>query len=168
MADFAFCPLCAKPLQRLTEGRDAGRPACPEGHFVHYENPAVTVMGFIRQEHSYLVLRRAIEPYQGRWDMPGGFVEAGEQPQEALRREVQEETGLDIAVEGLLGVYAAEYGDTGRQTVDIAYVARWAAGNLAISSESSDARWVGLDEFPELAFESERRALEDLRGRAGT
>jgi ADP-ribose pyrophosphatase YjhB (NUDIX family) len=163
VADFRFCPLCARELEPASGGADAGRLACPEGHFVHYDNPAVTVMGFIRQERAYLVLRRAIDPHRGRWDMPGGFVESGEHPAEALRREVHEETGLDIAVERLLGVYASEYGDTGRHTVDVAYTAHWAAGDVRLSPESSDARWVQIDEFPDLAFASERRALEDLR-----
>ena len=50
MPDFRFCPLCATALQPIADGPDTGRPACPAGHFVHYENPAVTVFGFVRDD----------------------------------------------------------------------------------------------------------------------
>ena len=70
--EFAFCPICATALEPLPAGhRDAGRPACPEGHFVHYDNPAVTTYAFIADAAGrYLALRRAHPPCVGEWDLP--------------------------------------------------------------------------------------------------
>lgn len=164
MPDFHFCPLCGAALRRKPDDPDRGRPACPTGHFVHYDNPAVTTFAFIRRGGRYLMLRRAVEPYTGAWDMPGGFVEAGESPEECIRREIREETGLEIEIERVIGAYTSQYGDGDRQTVDIGYLCAARDGELRLSDEKSEAVWAPLEEFPQLAFEGERRGLDELRG----
>lgn len=167
MPAYRFCPLCAAPLEPLAEGDDAGRPACPTGHFVHYDNPAVTTFAFVRDgEGRYLVLRRAKEPFAGAWDLPGGFVEAGETPAQAIRRELREETGLEIEIERVLGAFTGQYGDEGRWTVDIGYEARLTGGDFRLDAEKSAAAWLALDALPRLAFTGEREGLAVLRATA--
>jgi ADP-ribose pyrophosphatase YjhB (NUDIX family) len=163
--EFHFCPLCATALEPLPAGhRDAGRPACPTGHFVHYDNPAVTTYALIADgEGRYLALRRAHPPCVGDWDLPGGFVDAGEAPAEAIRREIAEETGLDVELLGVIGAYASVYGETGRHTVDIGFHARVTGGDWRLSDEKSEAAWFALDAFPEPAFAGEREGLAALR-----
>jgi ADP-ribose pyrophosphatase YjhB (NUDIX family) len=165
--EWRFCPVCGRELAPLTSGPDRGRLACLDGHFVHYENPAVTVMAFVQEGEDYLILQRAIEPLRRAWDLPGGFLEGAEHPTEAIRREVYEETGLDVMPRRLIGVYNGVYGDTGRVTLDFAYLCRIRGGHFKIGPESMDARWYPLDRFPDPAFPSERAALEDLRHRMG-
>lgn len=163
---FRYCPLCAAELQRLGRGhRDAGRPACPHGHFVHYDNPAVTTYAFIGDaDGRYLALRRAHPPCAGEWDMPGGFVEAGEAPADAILREVREETGLDVELLGVIGAYSSVYGETGRHTVDIGFHARLRGpATVTLSEEKSDAGWFALAELPAPAFAGERAGLADLK-----
>jgi ADP-ribose pyrophosphatase YjhB (NUDIX family) len=163
MLDFRFCPLCAAPLEPLAEGDDAGRPACPTGHFVHYENPAVTTFAFVRDDDGrYLVLQRAKEPFLGAWDLPGGFVEPGETPADAIRRELLEETGLEVEIERIVGAYTGQYGEDGKWTVDVGFACRLAGGELRLDAEKSDAAWLPVDELPELAFAGERAGLGDL------
>lgn len=58
-----------------------------------------------------LLLRRAIEPWRGTWDIPGGFCEPAEHPAETVVREIREETGLEVTVTGLLGIWIDRYGD---------------------------------------------------------
>lgn len=171
--EFRFCPLCAAELTPLPlEHRDAGRPACPQGHFVHYDNPAVTTYACIADaEGRYLALRRAHPPCLGEWDLPGGFVEAGEPPAEAVLREIREETGLEVELLGVIGAYSSIYGETGRHTVDIGFHARVAGPqppsqhppDTLLSDEKSEAGWFGLDEFPDPAFAGERAGLADLK-----
>jgi ADP-ribose pyrophosphatase YjhB (NUDIX family) len=120
-------------------------------------------MAFAERDGLYLVLRRADEPFAGRWDLPGGFVEAGESPQDCIRRELREETGLELDGLGLIGVYCSRYGNEGRHTVDVGYQAYARSGEVRLSEEKSEAAWVSLDQMPDLAFDGERAALADLR-----
>ena len=165
---FRFCPICATPLTPIADGADAGRPGCPKGHFVHYDNPAVTTYAFVRDDEGrYLVLQRALEPFRGQWDLPGGFVEPGETPVDALRRELAEETGLAIAPERILGAFSSQYGDDGRWTVDIGFEARVVGGVFRLDEhEKLAAEWLPLGEVPRLAFKGERSGLAVLRGEA--
>lgn len=154
MTEFNYCPECA---QTLADG------ACPDGHFVHYDNPVPAVICFLeREDGRFLVFRRAREPMKGSWDMPGGFVEPLEHPEDAVRRELREETALDIEVRGLIGVFPSVYGDTGKKTLDFAYLCRVAGGEFTLSDESAEHAWLPLEEFPELAFKAERDSLAAL------
>jgi 8-oxo-dGTP diphosphatase len=130
---------------------------------VHYENPAVTAFAFVERSERYLILERGQEPYRGRWELPGGFVEAGERPAESIKREVFEETGLQIAELTILGAYASRYGDDGKWTVDVAFHCRARPGDLSLSAESSDAAWVAIEQMPPLAFAGERSAFDELK-----
>lgn len=170
MLDYTYCPRCASELKpRETDPPDPPRPTCPNCGFVHYLNPTPTVQAWIDRDGSFLLLRRNQEPKKGVWNMPGGFVEPGEDGPEAISREVREETGLEIEVERLIGIYRSTYGDGDEEEpiLDIAYLCRETGGSFEMSNESQEWKWFPLAEFPEPAFEGERRALADLRRRRG-
>jgi len=164
---YRYCPRCATALElRRSDGPDPDRPACPGCGFVHYDNPAPTVQAWIeRDDGKFLALRRAGEPLRGRWNMPGGFVESGEGGPEAIAREVREETGLEIEVTGVIGIFPSAYGeDEDAQSIfDVAYLCRIAGGRFEVSDESEGSDWFDLDDFPVPAFAGERRALTALR-----
>jgi 8-oxo-dGTP diphosphatase len=167
VSDYRYCPRCATELElRASSGPDPDRPTCPNCGFVHYENPAPTVQAWIDRDGSFLALRRADEPYAGKWNMPGGFVELDESGPEAIAREVLEETGLKIETERVIGVYKSRYGsgDDAISIFDVAFLCRITGGELEVSEESSEGEWFTLEEFPEPAFEGERQALAALRG----
>ena len=170
--EFRYCPCCATELElRESAGPDPERLACPSCGWVHYANPAPTVQAWIDHDGSYLALERNEEPEKGKWNMPGGFVEAGEGGPEAIRREVLEETGLAIEVCEVIGIFSSEYGGPDGQPIfDVAYHCRLVPGTdpeLKVSAESAEARWFPLDEFPEPAFRGEQQALAALRARGG-
>src|SRR5262245_14109960 len=84
------CPRCATRL----EHRET-HPHCPACGSEYYANSAPCVSALIEDSEGRLLLaRRAVEPFVGRWDCPGGFLEEGEHPLDGLRRELLEETGL--------------------------------------------------------------------------
>jgi 8-oxo-dGTP diphosphatase len=136
---------------------------CPQRHFVHYENPAVTAFALVERDGRYLVLQRGQEPYRGRWELPGGFVEQGETPAEGVRREIIEETGLRVDAPSIIGAYTSRYGDDGKWTVDVAFHCKASPGELSLSAESSDAAWVSIEQMPPLAFAGERSAFEEFK-----
>ncbi|MEV0249435.1 NUDIX domain-containing protein [Nocardia sp. NPDC050712] len=92
----------------------------------------------------------------GNWSFPGGVMEIGETLEECVIRETREETGLDIEITGLLGIYTdpehiIEYADGEvRQEFNITFYGRVCAGQLEVSSESTEVRFIQLDELEEL------------------
>ena len=96
-----------------------------------------------------LLILRAHEPGKGLWSVPGGRIEPGETDQQAVVREVLEETGLQVACGALLG--AVERPGLGGAVIDIRdYVAVVTGGALAAGDDAADARWVTATEAAEL------------------
>jgi len=101
-----------------------------------------------------LLVERANPPFAGRWALPGGFVERGEQVLEAARRELREETGLRVGAIDLLGVYDTPGRDPRGWTVSVVYLARVPrATRVAGGDDARDARWFSVESLPELAFD---------------
>ena len=106
-----------------------------------------------------MLARRAIEPFKGFWDIPGGFLEEGEDPRDGLRRELREETGLEVEPERFLGVWMDRYGgdSTAEATLNLYWTARVVSGNASPDDDVSELRWFDRDQLPgpdELAFEN--------------
>ncbi len=101
-----------------------------------------------------LLVQRGGPPFAGRWALPGGFIEEGEQVVEAAARELAEETGLKVAKMRLLGVYDTPGRDPRGWTVSVVYLVQTARPEaVAGGDDASDARWFALDALPELAFD---------------
>jgi ADP-ribose pyrophosphatase YjhB (NUDIX family) len=168
MRDWRTCPRCAAGLERrVPEGDDEERLACPACGLVLYENPAPTASAIVVDDTGRALLaRRGIEPFKGMWDAPGGFVRPGEDGEEAARRELDEETGLEIAVGPVLAILPDTYGAGGVATLNIFYLARVLGGTPTPASDVSEIAWFGRDELPppsEIAFVCVREALEQWR-----
>jgi len=108
-------------------------------------------------------VRRAIEPSYGKWVFPGGYVDRGEGLEEAAIREVKEETGLDVRVTRLLGVYST----AGNPVVLVTYEGEVTGGTLQVDEEGLEARAFPPAEIPwgELAFPSTTQVLRDYVAR---
>lgn len=153
-----YCPRCGATVRwRLVERRP--RPACTSCSAVVYEDPKVAVVALIEQDGRLLLAQRAHDPGKGRWSFPGGFVDRGEEVERALAREVWEETGLQISVRGLLGVYSRP----GHPVIVIAYHATPSGGVPRSSSEALTLAFFAPDELPTMAFGSDERILADWR-----
>jgi NADH pyrophosphatase NudC (nudix superfamily) len=155
-----FCPHCGGPLHlQLHDGRE--RPVCSAcGHIV-YLNPAPSVAAILYQEGRVLLVRRVIQPGYGLWSLPGGFIEAGETPEAAVIREVEEETGLSCQPLRLLnaqGVSSGYYGDI----LVLCYSAEATSGTLRAGFDADDARYFDLRELPEIAFDVHRSFISQF------
>lgn len=167
MKTFDYCPYCgARLAARVPAGEHAAQPTCPRCGFVAYKNAKPCAGAVVVRDGRALLVKRAREPFLGWWDVPGGYLEYGEHPEDAARRELKEETGLDIRIVRLLGVYVSRYGPTEQRTLDLIYLAEVAGGEERPADDASEIRWFAPGELPaEVAFDSGPAALHDwVRG----
>jgi ADP-ribose pyrophosphatase YjhB (NUDIX family) len=145
-ADWKFCPLCANRLQ-YRHVCDRLRLACSASgcRFVHWDNPKPVAVVLVDMGDSIVLTRRRYAPQVGFWCLPGGFVEAHEDAQLAAAREVQEETGLEVEITGLLGVYSP---DSDANEVIVAYSARPTGGALKAGEEVLEVGQFTCDKLP--------------------
>jgi ADP-ribose pyrophosphatase YjhB (NUDIX family) len=110
------------------------------------KRPFLAVSAAILRDGKVLVVRRARKPALGVYTLPGGVVEAGETLEQAVVREVKEETALDIAPVTLAGhrevVIRDGEGRVERHFVILCFAARWLGGEPALNEELDEARWV--------------------------
>jgi ADP-ribose pyrophosphatase YjhB (NUDIX family) len=161
-ADWRHCPRCASPLRHGgSEEHASAAVHCPACGLTVYDNPSATASALVLRDGRLLVTRRAGEPFAGRLDLPGGFIEPGESPQDAVRRELREETGLEVAVGPLAGIFTDAYGEDGVSTLNLFYAARVTGGAESPNDDVSEILWLdpAAIDPASLAFQCCRDAL---------
>ena len=158
-----YCQVCG---QRLIDRPAHGklRRVCPACGFTHFDDPKVAVAAFVQDQGRVLLVRRAYNPERGKWALPAGYVDYGEDPAVAVVREVKEETDLDVTVVGLLSVTGgpAEFG----ASIVITYAVTVLSGSARPQDDADALLWLSPgDPLPELAFDSTRQALAAWRHR---
>ena len=159
------CPRCGGPL----EGRDGSSVECSNCGFRYYASSKPTASGLVLDDEGRILLaRRAREPDEGKWDLPGGFLEEGEDPRDALRRELEEETGLAVERVEFFDVVVDRYGDgeDAQSTLNLYWTCRVVSGEPKPDDDVAELRWFARDELPareELAFRNNAAVLSRWR-----
>jgi 8-oxo-dGTP diphosphatase len=128
--------------------------------------PALTVDAYFASSGDLLLVRRRYPPFVGRWALPGGFVELGESCEQAVVRELEEETGVRGRVGRLLGVYSDPRRDPRGPSASAVYEIRGRRRTPTGGDDAKEARWWPLGGLPPLAFDHElivREAMLSLR-----
>ena len=129
------------------------------------ETPKLMVDVVIPSEGGVVLIRRAGDPFEGRWALPGGFVEVGETVESAATREAAEETGLAVELAGLVGVYSSPDRDPRGHNVSVAFLARVVGGDLTAATDAAEVAVLDPDSV-ELAFDHRSIIAEAMGGSA--
>ena len=122
--------------------------------------PRITVDAWIRDGAGRLLLiRRGRPPFQGRWGLPGGFLEWKETTEACCARETLEETGLEVEVGELLGVYSDPERDPRGHNVTVLYAATPVSGKATGGDDAAEARWFAERELEGLEFAFDHREI---------
>jgi 8-oxo-dGTP diphosphatase len=123
----------------------------------------VAVVSGAPGKREVLLIRRANEPFAGRWALPGGFLEPGELLEDCARRELREETGLSLDSLEQLGTYDTPDRDPRGWIISVVYVVRVAEpAPVTGGDDAAQAGWFALDAPPPLAFDHDR-VIADVR-----
>ncbi len=139
-----------------------------------YPHPSVTVdcviFGFDEGELKVLLIQRDLEPFKGKWALPGGFVGIDESLEGAARRELKEETGVEKVYLEQLYTFGEVNRDPRERIISVAYYALVKLGDHAVkaSTDARNAAWFCVTDVPALAFDHEKilaTALKRLKGK---
>ncbi len=158
-----YCPRCGHALE-TREAFGRARRFCPVCEAVVFREHKVAAGVIVEREGNVLLVRRRLDPRQGLWTFPGGFVDFGETPEEAAVRECWEETGLRVVITGLLAVVAGHEHRAGADIV-IVYCARRIEGDLRPADDVDRVGFFAPQDLPPLAFDATREAIDQWRGR---
>jgi ADP-ribose pyrophosphatase YjhB (NUDIX family) len=133
------CPRCGAEVQRK-----GGEVECGECGFKAYASSKPTASAVcLDSEGRVLLSRRGVEPFKGKWDLPGGFLDEEEHPLDCLRRELCEEAGVEVEPLEFLGVWVDKYGGEGSAatTLNLYWTARIVEGTPEPHDDVAEFRW---------------------------
>lgn len=163
--NWKFCPRCGESLliKPAYDGKE--RPTCEACGFIYFADPKVTAGVLVEDERGCVLLgRRSVDPRRGYWTIPSGYVDYGESPNGAAHREFKEETGLDVTLTGLLGLWTFDDDIGDKVGIAIFYRGSLAGGTLQPADDIDEAGWFAPDALPDrIAFPVHEEILEAWR-----
>jgi 8-oxo-dGTP diphosphatase len=159
-----FCPRCGTAMEKAEIGGRV-REVCPACQFILFRNPVPGVGVLVEmppspsQEAGVVLIRRGQPPFVGYWALPAGFIEEDESVEQAAVRECKEETGLDVELVELFGVYSFPEGPV-QSGIIIFYRTRPVSGSLRAGDDAQGVAIFPPAGLPEnVAFRTHREVL---------
>ena len=126
------------------------------------ESPSVMVDAVVIENEKLLLVTRKKDPFKGFLTFPGGKVDEGEKVEDAVKRELREETSLDIEPTDILGVYSDPSRNPRGHRISVAFIAKVIGGEAKPSSDAESIEWLSVNEIKELGFDH-NKILKDYR-----
>ncbi|PKB80917.1 MAG: DNA mismatch repair protein MutT [SAR202 cluster bacterium Io17-Chloro-G9] len=157
-----YCAACGSALE-VKEVQGKPRPVCVNCQRVVYHDPKIAATCVVARRGKILMIQRDTPVGRGLWSMPGGYIDRGEVVEDGAAREVLEETGLQVEVQGLVGLFS----EAGNPVVVAAFAARETGGSLKAGPEAQDVGFFPLGKLPPLAFPRDQLILNQWRELSG-
>src|SRR3989338_577410 len=159
---YKFCPKCGGALEKKSHNL----LQCLQCSYEFWVNPSPSASVIIENDQNeVLLVKRAVPPHQGAWDIPGGFMEPGESFIQAAKREIREELEVEIEITHLLGAYPDLYSYKGANNPCLSLIsaAKITSGELKVADDFSGYRYFAKSKVLELqiAFTGVRAALRE-------
>lgn len=159
--DLNYCQRCGHDLSsKSIEGKE--RPYCNNCGFVVFEDPKVAAVVLVTIDESIVLIKRGVEPSMGKWAFPSGYVDRGENVEDGARREVMEETGLEVDLDRLVGLYSGN----GNPVVLAVYAAHVVGGEMKSGHDAEEVALFPLADLPTLPFPHDAQILKDWQATA--
>ncbi|MAZ61093.1 MAG: NUDIX hydrolase [Candidatus Marinimicrobia bacterium] len=158
MKKLIYCSQCSKKNSYSNKDGEI-RYHCKNCKSIHYQNPKPTATLICIKNDEILLVKRAFEPAKGEWSLPGGFIELGETPEDAAKRELKEETNLDGEAVQLIGScshFNSIFGDVLLLGLTMK-IDNWE--NLIPGDDAQSAGFFKLKDTPIMAFECHNKIL---------
>ncbi len=158
--NFKHCTRCGGILAEcVIDGKE--RLKCEVCGHIQYLNPTPAVGVCVVEEDKILLVQRAVEPKKGLWQIPAGFLEIDEDVEDCARREMKEETSLEVELKEILGVYSV-FDDPRYVCVLVFYRGMITGGTLIAGDDAADAGFFSPEALPPIAFDCHKKAIVEL------
>jgi len=124
-----------------------------------YKNPIPTVDAIIQRNSSILLVKRRRDPYKNCFALPGGFVNEGETIEEAIIREVYEETSLEVYPIDILGVYSDPKRDLRGHMLTVVFIVLIVKGNSSAGDDAQEISWIPINKINEIEIAFDHKLL---------
>jgi ADP-ribose pyrophosphatase YjhB (NUDIX family) len=159
MDEKRFCSYCGEKLIEKSF-QERNHWYCQTCDRIHYENPFPAVAALVlNQDEQLLLVKRAVEPAKGKWCLPGGFIEIDESIEEAVLRELKEETGIEGEIGRLVDFFSQRSPLYGALLI-FGYSVTILGGELQAGDDAQEVSFFDLDDLPPIAFLSHQRLIE--------
>lgn len=161
--DYRFCPFCGKSMDTKIE-EDRERKVCNLCHWTYYPVPGLTVGAIIVLNNQILLVKRNREPFKGKWMLPAGFVEFGEHPSETLKREIEEEVGLELVDYEINEILQSSDDPRAPGHLIIFYNVRIKGETKNLDKNENEAvSWFDIKNLPEIGFEPHKYIMSKIQ-----
>lgn len=129
-----------------------------------FENPKITATGIVIKDQKLMALKRNEKPFKGNWDFMGGYLQKGETPEEALKREIKEELGVDCE-SMFIGSFTgtASYHEFGFPVLSFTYLTELKGKIKLNKNENSEVNWISIGKLNNIAFDSNKKILKFIK-----
>lgn len=159
---YNFCPKCGSRLIKKSDLEGFLRLICSKCNFIFYQNSKPTATAVIIDNNNVLLAKRKYEPKKDFWNLPGGFLEYGEDPIKGVKREIKEELCVNIKVLDILGIFIDKYPyfKDNLYTLNIIYLTKIIQGTLKPCSDTKELKWFAYNKLPKkIAFKNDKQGL---------